>query len=270
METDPNNRFDRDTAISKLDEGTYSTRLDRGWWIMRGPNGGYLAAILQRAICAAVDDPERTPRSLTVHYTSPPDEGEALIEIQVERQGRSLSTVTARMTQEGKLRALAIAACAHSRDSLSFQHLQMPEVPEATSLPPGEAIIPLHERYDYRFIPQMNPGGQNDEAVMAAWIRPKEPRALDHNLLAAYTDGLPPAVFAHNLRDPRLGALPTVDLTIHYRTDLAQVQVGPLDYCLAIFRSRLAHVGYIEEDGEIWSAEGQLLAQARQLAVILG
>jgi hypothetical protein len=52
--------------------------------------------------------------------------------------------------------------------------------------------------------------------------------------------------------------------------DPAAAGVGPEDHCLAVFHSRLAHGGYVEEDGEIWSPGGQLLAQSRQLAVILG
>jgi acyl-CoA thioesterase len=41
------------------------------------------------------------------------------------------------------------------------------------------------------------------------------------------------------------------------------------DYVLAVFRSRYASEGFVEEDGEIWSPDGQLLAQSRQLAVML-
>ncbi|MDJ0787244.1 MAG: thioesterase family protein, partial [Myxococcota bacterium] len=52
-------RFDRDTAVSHLGDGRYEARLDRGWWIIRGPNGGYLAAILTRAMQARVGDPSR-------------------------------------------------------------------------------------------------------------------------------------------------------------------------------------------------------------------
>ena len=40
------NRFDHDTAITPIGEGRYEVRIDRGWWIIRGPNGGYVAAIL--------------------------------------------------------------------------------------------------------------------------------------------------------------------------------------------------------------------------------
>jgi len=269
MTSVPDNRFDRDTAITHVEDGTYATRIDRGWWVVRGPNGGYIAAIIQRAISAAVGDPDRAPRSLTVHYTSPPEEGEALVETRVERNGRSLSTVTARLTQGGRLRALALAACSTARTSLEFYHAVMPSVPGPSSLDVSPPFIPMHERYESRFIPDMRPNAGSETAVTAAWIRPREPRPLDHLLLAAYADALPPAVFARARASGELGPLPTVDLTVHFRMDPAAAGVGPEDHCLAVFRSRLAHGGYVEEDGELWSPGGQLLAQSRQLAVIL-
>ncbi len=55
--------------------GRYAARIDPGWWIERGPNGGYVAALILRAVTAEVADPERRLRSFTVHYLAPPDEG---------------------------------------------------------------------------------------------------------------------------------------------------------------------------------------------------
>ena len=65
-----------------------------------------------------------------------------------------------------------------------------------------------------------------------------------------------------------LGHVPTVDLTIHFRRDLPVPGARPDDFVLATFRSRFAEQGFIEEDGEIWTRDGTLLAQSRQLAVI--
>jgi hypothetical protein len=60
-------RFDRDTAVVPQSDGVYEARIDRGWWIVVGPNGGYVGAILMRAMEHAVGDPSRAPRSVTVH-----------------------------------------------------------------------------------------------------------------------------------------------------------------------------------------------------------
>src|SRR5919106_1804077 len=54
--------FDRETAVRPLGEGRYESRLDRSWWVHRGPNGGYLAAVALRAFTEAVADEERAPR----------------------------------------------------------------------------------------------------------------------------------------------------------------------------------------------------------------
>ena len=43
----------------------------------------------------------------------------------------------------------------------------------------------------------------------------------------------------------------------------------PGEYELCVFRSRYAREGFLEEDGEIWSASGDLLAHSRQLALLL-
>jgi acyl-CoA thioesterase len=55
----------------------------------------------------------------------------------------------------------------------------------------------------------------------------------------------------------------TVDRTIHFRGEPAHVH----EWCLTRFVSRHASHGFVEEDGEIWSRDGRLLAQSRQLAL---
>jgi len=94
-------RFDRDTAVRAVDPsvagpGVHEGRIDQGWRVVRGPNGGYVEALLFRALSAEVPA-ERAPRSLTVHYTAPPAEGAVRIDTRVERIGRSLTTVSGRM-----------------------------------------------------------------------------------------------------------------------------------------------------------------------------
>ncbi|HKA05041.1 MAG TPA: thioesterase family protein, partial [Acidimicrobiales bacterium] len=104
------------------------------------------------------------------------------------------------------------------------------------------------------------------QAVAGGWIRlnPSEgTRAVDHVLVAALTDAWMPPIFTRV--DARMG-VPTIDLTIHFRAPLPAGEAG---WFLVLFRSQMAADGFVEEDGEVWSADGRLLAHSRQLAVLL-
>lgn len=264
-------RFDLDTALRDLGGGRYEVHLDPGWWIIRGPNGGYLAAILVRAMQAAVADPSRGLRSLTIHYLRPPAEGPAEVVTTIERTGRSMTTLSARLVQGGKVQALALAAFSKPRESDTLHHAVMPEVPPPEALEPRNAnsSVPMHAHYDER--PALGHGPwsaeRGSEAVSGGWIRLAEPRALDDPLLAAYADAWPPAIFACDEVTSLMG-VPTVDLTLHVRETLPSAHVAEDDHVLMLFRTRELREGFLEEDGEIWSRDGVLLAQCRQLAVM--
>ncbi len=59
-------RFDRDTEPRPVGEGAYAVRIARAWWVVRGPNGGYVAALLVRALEHAIGDAARPLRSPSV------------------------------------------------------------------------------------------------------------------------------------------------------------------------------------------------------------
>ena len=80
---------------------------------------------------AELDDPAREARSLTCHYLRPPAEGEVRLDVAVERSGRSLSTVTARLSQAGALCVLAVAAFAVELDGALDYAAQAPAAPRA-------------------------------------------------------------------------------------------------------------------------------------------
>lgn len=258
-------RFAADTAVTALGPGRYAARLDRGWWIQRGPNGGYLAAIMLRAIRAEVNDPDRAARSLTVHYLRPPADGPVELEVVVERQGRTLSTASARMVQDGVTVALALAALAGDRvDSVAFDDAEMPEVAPPDRCPPMPTptglTIPLRDRFESRLAIGGPLFGEGPVARTGGWMRLVDGEPLDEIVVTQLTDAWPPAVFT---RSATPLAVPTVDLTVHLRNRVAD----PGGWCLVVFQTRVAGGGYLEEDGEVWSEDGRLLAQSRQLAI---
>jgi hypothetical protein len=68
--------FERATAVEPLGDGAWGATCDGAWATQLGANGGFLAALVLRAMIAQLDDPAREARSLTCHYLRPPDMGE--------------------------------------------------------------------------------------------------------------------------------------------------------------------------------------------------
>jgi acyl-CoA thioesterase len=269
-------RFERDSAVEALAPGRWRARLDDAWWIALGPNGGYMAAILLRAIQAEVADPTRAPRSLTVHYVSRPEGEEVEVLTTVERAGRSLTTVAARMVQGERVIAIALAALSHPRRLRAPLTLSEARPPAVTPFEraerwrgaAGSPAARFHENLDMRWAADAPPFSGAAIARSAAWARLAEPVRPDAPALALFADALPPAIFSVATGFDGIGPVPTIDLTIHFRAPLPPAGVAADDFVLLHFASRLLSDGFLEEDGEIWTAEGVLLAQSRQLAIL--
>src|SRR5437764_3500008 len=127
--------FDAATGVSAVAEHRWRARLDPAWFGDVGPHGGHVAAQLLRAITCEAAEPRLAPRTLTVHFTSRAGEGEMEIETAVERRGRTLSTISARASQGGRLVAFAVAALAEGRPGPELQDLRPPDVPPPGRLP---------------------------------------------------------------------------------------------------------------------------------------
>lgn len=261
-------RFERDTAVEPLGDGSYRGHVSAAWFTPRGANGGYLASVVLRAIMAAETDARRAPRSLTLHYLRPPAEGEVTISVVEERRGGSVTTYSARMEQDGRLCVLALAALSADFDSsLHFA----PPMPDAA--PPNglvsradeERLPPIARRFRTQGAIGHAPFSGGSDAVTGGWIAfdGDEPSPLDAPALALLSDAWLPAMFV--LVQEFIG-VPTIDLTIHFRARTEGL-TGP---ALAVFRTRTSAEGFFEEDGELWSQDGMLLAQSRQLGPVLG
>lgn len=261
--------FEAGTAVRRGADGGYEARLDGRWAIGRGLHGGYVAAVILRALMATVANPERHPRSLTVHFTRPAVPGEAMVLTAVERAGGSLSTLSARLVQEGRLAALALAAFATSRQGIDYSDLPLPDAPEPEDVP---AYIrdfgrpTFTDNFDYRPAEGAMPFSGSKEAVTGGWIRPVEAQAADAPLVACLTDAWIPAVL-QRLAEP-VGPVPTIDLTIHFREELPAAGAAPGEFQYVQFVSRRGERGFWEEDGVVWSRDGRVLAQSRQLALL--
>lgn len=253
--------FDSDTALEPAGEGRWRGVVPATWSIGPGPNGGFMAALAARAAALATGTP---PRSLTLHYLAPPAEADIEVAAEVVRQGRSAGFTRMEMIQDGRTVVLGLAVCGPWKDDApAWQDATPPDLPppdDCVRVEPGRSNVPpLIGRYDMRIAPA--PEGERP-ARLSGWIRTAESRAADEVALAAITDAYIPPAF---LRSPEPILVPTLELTIHFRGVPPE---GEHPWIAATFLTRSAGGGVCEEDGELWSADGRLLAQSRQLSLV--
>jgi acyl-CoA thioesterase len=226
-------------------------------------------------------DPVREPRSLTCHYLRPPAAGPVRIDVTVERSGRATSTLTARLTNGGaasppvagaeddRVCVLGLAAFGVDVPAPAAYATAPPDVPAPEDIAPvdnSRSGLSIVGRFESR--PAL--GGRMfsgaGEAVTGGWLRFADARATDAIALAMFADAWWPAPWVR-LREPV--AAPTIDLTVHFRAPRAALALAPGDPVLGVFRSTTAADGFFEEDGELWTRDGVLLAQSRQLALLV-
>jgi acyl-coenzyme A thioesterase PaaI-like protein len=273
--------FDADTALEPVGPGRWRAELHARWSVARGPNGGYVGALVARAAEQATGRPLR---SLTTQFLEAPDPGPVDVLATVEREGRSTSSVSVRIERDGRPTALALATLGAWREGeAEWLDARMPQAPspdEAFRLDPERNGIPAFVgNYDMRWAvgkPPRRRRGEDEgrsggadrgpgDGLTGGWVRTALPRAVDAPRIVAFSDCWFPAAYS------RLGAVvpaPTLDLTVYVRSPLPPPGMGAEDFVLGVFRTRWGTGGLWEEDGELWSPGGVLLAQSRQLALV--
>ena len=261
--------LDEDIALRALGNGAYEGAIDEQWWTPRGPLGGYVMALMQRAIVLSVDDEARQPRSLTVSFLRPPQAGPFTVTALIERSGRSLTTASACLEQDGKPLALGLATLSTPWSGPLLANAPMPDVepPGDRSAPPnpppGAPRVPFRElvTMQKRFGPDLFSGA--DEALAGGWLGLREERPVDALTILILADAWFPAPWP---RLPDFAPAPTVEMSVYFRAPLPV----PDSLLLGRFESRLTRDGFFDESGELWAPDGTLVAQSRQLGLLLG
>ena len=263
--------FDSDTALAPVGDGRWRGEIVCGWETPRGPLGGYVMAVMMRGLELAVADPDRQARSVTMHFLRVPEDGAVEVAATAEREGRSLTTVSGRMEQRGKVVGLALGAYSKPWEGPLLDDAPMPVVdpPDDVTRPASEARgegpqPPFLERMVFQRRFGEHPFTRAAEGVVGGWLGMTETdRPIDALAIAILADAWYPAPWP---KLPEFAPAPTIDLTIHFRSPLPAQ--GPL--LLGRFTNNYVRDGFFEEDGELWSPDGTLVAQSRQLGLLLG
>jgi acyl-coenzyme A thioesterase PaaI-like protein len=259
--------FSDDTSVRDLGEGRFDAPIRPGWDIAGNANGGYLLALVGRAMATHCRRPD--PVTLTAHYLSPGREGPATVRCETIKEGRRFATVSADMEAGGRGVLRALGAFGSLDDGpggperVDASPPELPPVEDCIHSASGEGFAPPFMRHmDLHLHPEdagFRVGEPSGEARMRGWFRLPGSDRVDPIGLLLGLDAFPPTIF--NARLP-VGWTPTVELTCHVR---ARPVPG---WLRARFTTRFVTGGFLEEDGELWDEAGRLVAQSRQLALV--
>lgn len=261
--------FDADTVARAAGSGRWDVELSDRWNIGPNPNGGYVLSVVAAALFdAATGQPD--PLSLTAHYLRPASPGPGVVEVEVVREGRRHTHLHARLVQDTeRVRVVAVFGDLVAATGPTLVREQPPDLPPredclARPRQSGPAIGPqptMMERFETRLSPASGwvRGEPTGVPEIAGWIRFADGREPDVRALPMFADAFPPPVFELG----PAGWVPTIELTVHVR---ARPEPG---WLMARFATHVLVDGYLSEDGEIWDGAGRLVAQSRQLAMLL-
>jgi hypothetical protein len=268
----------RQTAVRDFSEVTalapaeapnrFGAFVDPEWTIGDKPNGGYLLAILGRAVERV--SPHRHVISASSYYLYAPEPGAVVVDVELLRAGRSASQLRARMSQDGRacIEALMITSELDPEAS-PYWDRGLPE-PGRTTYEQSERLIPrlpsknrvaIMEQVEVRLEPESRgftrgePGGTGE---LRGWLALPGGEDFDPASLLFAVDAFPPATFEIEFS----GWVPTLELTVYVR---ALPRPGPVRI---LQRAELIDARRVDEACYVWDCGGRLVAQGRQLAGI--
>lgn len=259
--------FSTATALTPLGGGRFAGDVSASWTIVGKPNGGYLLAMLGRAVTFQGEHPHVLAAS--AHYLRSPDPGPVVVEVEDLRRGRSASQFRARLRQGEVVAVEALFTTGRLEPDSSphwdagAPHIALPDhgtlfhVPPVTPL--GTEALAMGQ-VDMRIDPAC--GGFTTPPTGRGELRGRlellHDEPFDPVSLLYAVDALPPATFDI----APSGWVPTLELTAYIRAlpDPGGVTVRQT--------AQLVEGGRVDEDCWVWDSRGRLVAQATQLAGI--
>lgn len=254
--------FDKDISFSEIDGNGFEGTLTDGWSINGNPNGGYLMAVLASAMKKKSD--KTWPSIVTTTFLSRTALSRTRVNVDTISQSKSFTRLQASLVQEGNETVRAWGTFSDENvcygDS-RYEQTAPPVAPLETCIPiPNFGTYTLYGNMDVRLDPCCAgwfQGQLSDISEHKGWISFKDGRPVDTLALILMADSFPPPVLSsHGM----VAWVPTVELTVNIRS------LPKTPWVKACFRSRYITCGLVEEDGELWDDDGNLLAISRQIA----
>ena len=228
-------------------------------------------ALMLSGLEEAVAIRQRMPRSCTMHFLRPPKPGPITVEATRRAGGTDAHLGQRALVQDGKLMGLALGAFSTAWESPLLNDAPMPDgrsaagsrderrsgIPDIVPPPFVERMVFQH-RFGRAAVQRRGPRGGRRLAR--------------------------PARGAADRRRSRSRCLPTPGSRRHgrgcarlhprrpstSRSTSARRSRSRTVCCWAASAARLVRDGFFDEDGELWASDGTLIAQSRQLGLLIG
>ncbi len=255
-------QFDRDILLAPDEPFSYSANITENWSINGVPDGGYLMAILAKAMMDQCK--MRSTPIITANYLSRCEPGEARILIERMAASKQFERFQACLHQSGdeKIRAFGTFASENIDCVLESYEASEPMIAEVEKCVPVPELpnFTLFSQLDIRLDPRCTgwvSGKLSDNSEIMGWIKFKHERPFDAFSILLIADSFPPAVLTSQ---GMVAWVPTIEFSVNIRN------IPTTQWLKCVFRTRFITCGLLEEDGEIWDATGQLIAISRQIA----
>jgi acyl-CoA thioesterase len=260
--------FDDATKIVAGDSA-WQGQCGEDYYAFVGQFGGATAATILRAL---IEHPERSgdPLALTVNFCAPVTRGEFDLDIRLVKANRSSQHWSVEMTQDkAGVVTLATAVFAERRPSWSHQPAAFPQATAfEKALPFTRISLPWVKQYDFRFVegePKIGsstPQAAPSSAFSKLWIGDRMPRKIDMLSLMSMSDAFFGRIFhARN----ELVPLGTVSMTTYFHSSAEDLASEDIRQVLATADAKIFHRSYGDQNGELWSPNGRLLATTTQI-----
>ena len=254
--------FDQDTSLSPDGQHHFTARVSDNWSINGTPDGGYLMALLARA--AGQQSDKSGVSILSANFISRCVPGPVTISLEKLGATRQFDRWQASLHQEGTEKVRAMVTC---MDVTGEQAGKRYEKSGPVLAQAAECIqfgrMPKYTLYDHMEV-LLDPdcagwidGNLTDRSELRGWIKFRDERPFDAAGLMLIADAFPPPIF---VSQGMVAWVPTLEMSVNIR-NLPQSR-----WLKCVFRSRFLNGGMVEEDGEIWDEDGDLVAISRQVA----
>ncbi len=266
-------QFENSIAIDRSDENLFSMTPSKDYFVGNTPHGGYLTAVMQKAISLSMPHPHLiNSNTLYLDRTEP---REIIIKVEKIRESRGSSVGQVSLIQDDKLRCMMTGICSDFHYMNGVNDLETP--PPEIFKNKRDSFISLNfdnkeESITPSFIKQThceiaikhawwlkNEADLGDEARCSGFISMGD-EIPDQFVLSFYSDFFPPVVM--NKYGP-LGWVPTLSLTTNIR------QLPTTSELFMDVKAKDLNKGFFEQDCQIWDLNKNLVATSRQLTRIL-